>query len=455
MSKIVVFLGIVILIFLSACKTAENEEDQENPDLIRNEHILAKTLLHTQLISIPSIMSMSYAEMRDSLISKLDEKSGNSVSFLQKLSDKELCQGALMYKFLLEAGVHSPQQLLTMTLDDFRNVVIEQNGKNTGISLSQLQAYGNNENLKIAYNWWFYNNVQIKQIIDKLNNVSGSNPTFDLKDSDKNGMDVLRIVKADEAYVYLGVYHSMSNENHFKLYLAGSNDLKNWIKITELGDRSHQGDIKKWGTGYLVVNEQDPVQGSNSIQIRYYSSYTNLIENKPANVKSIPQTFSTLAEGTPDIQMIEGSSPSDSHILLGYHFYDNGIRDQLAFGILQNFSNWRTWKDVISNQNIQEMGFSGNIGGRSGFNHFGNFVLQEAQINAGDWGSWRFLLGNGAFYYQLQPVTPKKSVSFANPGVAFIGSNSFAITGFMHSAGNKEGERGELLYTIDFGFENL
>ena len=250
MSKIVASLGIVILIFLSACKTAENEEDQEIPDLIRNEHILAKTLLHTQWISIPSIMSMSYAEMRNSLISKLDEKSGDSASSLQKLSDKDLCRGALMYKFLLEAEFRSPQQLLTMTLDDFQNAVIEQNGKNTGISLAQLQAYGKNENLKIAYNWWFYKNAQTKQIIDKLNNVSGSNPTFDLKDNDKNGMDVLRIVKADEAYVYLGVYYAMANENHFKLYLAGSNDLKNWVKITELSDRSHQGDIKKWGTGY-------------------------------------------------------------------------------------------------------------------------------------------------------------------------------------------------------------
>jgi hypothetical protein len=272
---------------------------------------------------------------------------------------------------------------------------------------------------------------------------------FTKKDNQNKGMDVLRIVKADEVYVYLGVYHAMENDNQFKLYLAGSNDLKSWTKITELGDRSHQGDIEKWGKGYLVANEQDPVQGSNNIQIRYYPSYSSLIANKPTSVKSIPQTFSTLAEGTPDIRKIEGNSPSDSHIFLAYHYYDNGIRDQLAVGILQNFSNWRTWKDVISNQNIQEMGFNGNIGGRSGFDHLGNYLIQEAQITPNDWGSWRFLFGDGAFYYLLQPVTPLKSISFANPGVALVDTNTFAITSFMHSAGNKNGERGELLYTID------
>lgn len=453
MRRVVIVIGFAMLAIMSACKTNEIKDDEEIPDLIRNEHVLAKTLLHTEWISVPSIMSMPYAELRSSFISQLDERCNITTSSLQKLNDIDLCWGALMYKFLLEAGFGSPQQLKMMSLDDYRNTIIDLNAKNTGLSLTELQVKSNDRNLSIAYNWWFSKNSQTKQLIDKITNVAGSHPSFDLKDSENKGMDVLRIVKADEAYVYLGVYHSMANENQFKLYLAGSNDLKSWVKITELGDRSHQGDIKKWGNGYLVANEQDPVQGSNNIQIRYYSSYENLIVNNPANVKSISQTFSTLAEGTPDIQKIEGSNPSNSHIVIGYHFYDNGIRDQLAVGILQNFTNWRTWKDVISNHNIQEMGFTGNIGGRSGFSQLGDYVLQEAQITPGDWGSWRFLFGNGAFYYKLQPATPLGSVSFANPGVALIGANSFAITGYMHSAGNKDGERGELIYTIDLNLK--
>lgn len=263
-------------------------------------------------------------------------------------------------------------------------------------------------------------------------------------------MDVLRIVKADEVYTYLGVYHSMVSTNQFKLFLAGSNDLINWTFIAELGDRAHQGDIEKWGNGYLVANEQDPIQGSNNVQIRYYSSYTNLIANNPSNSKSISRSFSSFAEGTPDIRKVEGSRPSSSNIVIGYHFYENGIRDQQAIGILSNFSEWRTWLDVISNYNIQQMGFKGNIGARSGFNHLGNYTLQEAQIISGDWSSWRILFGDGAFYYTLQPKTPSGSSSFANPGIAPIGNNAFAVTSFMPSQGNKNGEIGELLFTVQF-----
>lgn len=234
------------------------------------------------------------------------------------------------------------------------------------------------------------------------------------------------------------------------LRLAGSNDLKVWNYITDLGDRSHQGDIKKWGNGYLVANEQDPVEGSNNMRIRFFSSYANLIANQAENDMSIPHTFSSLAEGTPDIRTIIGDDPATSHIVIGFHYYDNGVHDQNAIGILYHFSNWRAWKDVISNYNIQFMGYNGNIGGRSSFSSNGNYVLQEAQITSNDWSSWRFLLGDGAFYYTLHPITPKGSTSFANPGIAPIGSDKFVVTSFMPTEGNQSGERGDLLYVVDF-----
>jgi hypothetical protein len=234
------------------------------------------------------------------------------------------------------------------------------------------------------------------------------------------------------------------------LHLAGSNDLKTWHYITDLGDRSHQGDIKKWGNGYLIANEQDPVAGSNNIRIRFFSSYATLITNTATNDLSIPRTFSTSAEGTPDIRTIIGDEPSTSHIVIGFHYYDNGVRDQNAIGILYHFTSWRAWEDVISNYNIQLMGYAGNIGGRSGFTSQGNYVIQEAQKISNDWSSWRLLLGDGAFYYTLNPVTPKGSTSYANPGIALIGSDKFALTSFMPTEGNQSGERGELLYTVDF-----
>ncbi|MDD3079930.1 MAG: hypothetical protein PHH37_12625 [Paludibacter sp.] len=418
--------------------------------MTENENILAKTFLYTAWLSVPDIMSKPYSDLRNTLITQVKNRCKDSLSSLQALSDDDLAWSALMCKFLRDAGRDSVD-LSNLTLDDYRNTVITLNNQNTDRSISTLQSYSNARNLNIAYQWWFEQNEFIQFKIDQLNSITASNAFFDMKDNQSTGMDVLRIVEADEAsYKYLGVYHSQISSNHFVLRLAGSNDLKVWHYITNLGDRSHQGDIKKWGDGYLVANEQDPVEGSNNIRIRFFSSYANLITNNAANDMSVPHTFSSTAEGTPDIRTIVGDDPVTSHIVIGFHYYDNGVHDQNAIGILYHFTNWRAWKDVISNYNIQLMGYNGNIGGRSSFYSNGNYVLQEAQITSNDWSSWRFLFGDGAFYYTLNPVTPKGSTSFANPGIAPIGSDKFVVTAFMPTEGNQSGERGDLLYLVDF-----
>lgn len=453
MKDILCFVIAVSLLIIGCSKanTVNDNDTFHTASLVKNENILAKTLLYTGWSTVPAIMSMPYQDLRNSLISNLDNKCNNPLSSLQEMSDYELAWSSLMYKFLLDSETNTASELLAMSMVDYRNTIIALNASNTNYTKSRLQDFANNKNLNIAYGWWFRQNSLTKLKIDKFNNIAGSNPTFNMKDSQGKGMDVLRVVKADETYTWLGVYHSMVSDGHFKLYLAGSNDLKSWTYITELGDRAHQGDIKKWGSGYLVANEQDPTQGSNNVQVRYYSSFANLIVNNPSENKSISRSFSGLAEGTPDIRKVEGSNPSDSHILIGYHYYDNGIRDQQAFGILHNFSDWRTWKDEISNYNIQEMGYMGNIGGRSGFMHNGNYVLQEAQVTSGDWSSWCLLFGDGAFYYTLNTTTPLGSTSFANPGIALVsGTNTFAVTSFLPSQGNKNGETGELLYSVQF-----
>ncbi|KOH45445.1 hypothetical protein NC99_17510 [Sunxiuqinia dokdonensis] len=441
-------LFVFSLCFAGCSKESDDPLQEEVP--AKNENVLAKTLLYTDWASAATVMSMSYVDMRNTLISDLDSRCEDAPSFLQQMDDVDLCWGAMMYKFFLDADIFSAQQLADMTLEEYRTSIIDLNATKTVFSVSELQKKNNIRNLSIAYSWWFYQNTSSKQKIEQLNNVAIAEPSFDMKDDKGRVMDVLRIVKADESYTYLGVYHSMASTNEFILYLAGSNDLKNWINITELGDRSHQGDIKKWGNGYIVANEQDPIQGSNNIRVRYYASYVDLAEDKPTNDKTISQTFSNLAEGTPDIRKIEGFVPSSSHIVIGYHYYDNGIRDQQAFGILTDFSNWRTWKDEVSNFTIQEMGYKGNIGGRSAFSHDGDYVLQEAQITSGDWSSWRILFGNGAFYCTLQPQTPLGSASFANPGITPIESDKFVVTSFLPSQGNRSGEIGELVYIVQF-----
>lgn len=444
-TQIVILLS--FLIFISSCLKETDRTDSEIMPLIKNENILVKTLLFMDWSSLSSIMSSSYQEKRNLLITKLDEKCATSLNVFQSMPDIDLCWSVMTYRFLLDYG-YEPERLSSMTLDDFRNTLVELNVTNNGNSRKTYESMKIDRNLKIAYQWWFTTDTATKNIIEHLNNVKDGNPVYGLKDNQGITMDVLRITKADEVYVYLGVSHAMVSDGRFKLYLSGSNDLIHWTRITELGDRSHQGDIEKWGDGYLIANEEDLIQGSNNIRIRYYSSYNDLSLNIPSFDKSIPRSLAPTAEGTPDIQRIEGGSPDNSHILIGFHYYENNVHDQQAFGILKDFSDWKVWIDVLSNQQIQEMGFLGNIGSRNSFTFGGSYVLLEAQLTPHDWSSWRILLGNGAFYYPLKLTTTLRSTSFANPGITQVGNNSFVITSFMPSQGKKIEETGELLYRI-------
>lgn len=444
------FLLLLCILFISQVKgsaLSPNLKATESQD----EDILAHVFLYTKWLSISDIMSRPYSDLRNTLIASMDGKCNNSLASIQALGDEDLSWAALMYYFLKEKEAYSTTQLLNMSIEDYRNTIITLNNQHTSNTLSQLQSYSNAQNLNIAYQWWFKSNSNFIETFNALNNISGSNPQFDKKDNRGTNMNVMRIALADETtYKYLSVYHYQVSSNHFELALSGSNNLTDWTFINTLGDRSHQGDIKKWGNGYLLVNEQDPVEGSNNIRVRYYSNYLSLAANNASYDYSITRNFSTLAEGTPDIQAIEGDTPSTSQIVIGFHYYNNGVKDQLATGILYHFSNWRAWKNEISNYNISTMNYAGNIGGRSVFTHNSNFVLQEAQQASNDWSSWHLLLGDGAFYSTLTPTTPKGSLSFANPGIADIGGGNFAVSTFLPTEGNQDGEKGELLYKINF-----
>lgn len=415
-----------------------------------NENILSKSLLLNKWRSAADLYSMSYNDMRNTIIVEMNNRTSDPVSLLQNLSDYDLAYVSLMYRFLFDSGTKSVVELASMSTEDFRNTLIVVNSNNTNYLIPDLQGFDNAKNLRIAYGWWLP--LDLSDEIAALNTCNTGSTNFDLKDDQNRSIEVLRVVKANETdYTYLGVYHGMVAPNHFKLYLAGSNDLKNWTYINSLGDRAHQGDIEKWGNGYILANEQDVIEGSNNIQVRYYSSYQDLKNNYASSSVSLPRLFAPSAEGTPDIRQISGTVPGNSRIYIGFHYFDNNNVDLQAFGVLNNFQNWRGWKDEIANYNVTEMGFTGNIGARSSF-YSGDTqnVILEAQTQKNTWEGWRLLLGDGGFYTQLNPQTPKGSTSFANPGIADFGNGNFGITSYLPTEGNQIGEIGQMLNVVSF-----
>jgi hypothetical protein len=412
----------------------------------QNECVLVKTLMLNDWFSISEIHKGSYETFFNRLVSEIVDRTAIPKNKLLKLSDEELSSIALTYRFLLDSKIKSIGALKLMSQQDLLQILIKINKEQIIKINSEFEFLSMDENLKIAYQWWLP--LKNAPLILQINEIDVNKSHFQVKDNHGFATEVLRIVKADEVdYKYLGVYHSMISTNHFELYLAGSNDLKTWMRITNLGNRSHQGDIKKWGTGYVLVNEEDKVEGANNIRVRYYASYNKLRINAPEYSTGLTRQFSKYAEGTPDIREIKGDSPENSHLLIGFHYFNKGDVDYQAIGILKNFTNWKAWKDDISNKNIIAMGFKGNIGARSSFKSFDKtFVLQEAQLEKHDFSKWRLLIGDGAFYTQLNLKTPKGAISFANPGVTEMGEEEFVITTFLPSEGNRRQEKGQLLY---------
>ena len=416
----------------------------------QNESVLVKTLLLNKWLSVPKIHKSSYCTLRHNLISKIVDRTAIPEKKLIRLPDEELSSIALTYGFFLKSEIKTIKTLKLMSRQELLQILIQINKEQTTYSTSYLKDFSMEENLRIAYQWWLPQ--KNASLITHINEIAIDKASFQVKDNHQRATEVLRIVKADEDdFKYLGVYHSMISRNHFKLYLAGSNDLKFWTRITSLGDRLHQGDIKKWGNGYLLVNEEDKKEGSNNIKVRFYESYKDLCANQSKNNISLSRTFSSFAEGTPDIREIHGKNPEDSHLLLGFHYFNNKDVVYQAIGILKDFKYWKTWKDIITNKNIIEMGFKGNIGGRYSFNNLGQtYVLQEAQIKKNDFSTWRLLIGADAHYTKLNIKTPKGSQSFANPSITKNENDVFVISTFLPTEGNKKQENGQLIYTFKY-----
>merc|ERR1712038_1968918 len=252
-----------------------------------------------------------------------------------------------------------------------------------------------------------------------------------------------------------GVYHTMASPNHLNLQLAGSNNLANggsWEFIKEIETDGHQGDIVKWGQGYLVAFEEDKMNGKNNIGLKYYDSYEHLIGNEYSFRKSIGTSLhETGVEGTPDIRKVIGNSPLDGTIVIGFHYYDQDV-DRLAMGVLQNGRDWKAWKDGLSEYNLRQMDYCGNIGSRKSFVHKGVYkeghllTLQGTQRTKGDWSSWKVMLGHGGYYSQVDISTPKRSKAFANPSITVLAGGEYVVTLFVPTEGNRPSEVGEALY---------
>ena len=414
----------------------------ETTDLKSEKDLLISILIHSKWSDFNSIIKLSTAELRAILISELNIRTNENINILSSNTNIELSTFCLIYTFLKTAAVRTESKLQEMFLIDLRNTLIIENEKHLNKNINTLQALTTKKLVQLGYSWYLpktYNNFINFNFSQRSTKPSRSK--FKLKDDLRRRMNVIKIVKTNEScphkYPYLGLYHVRVSEDNFNLQLAGSNDLFNWNFITEIDKNAHQGDIVKWNDGYLVAYEEDKIQGANNIALKYYTDYDSLISNHSTYDKHLNTSIHRFGvEGTPDIRNFSGESPTNGNIQIGFHYYDGTI-DKLAMGVLQNGETWTTWKDTLSEINLRDMNFKGNIGSRKGFQYQDELLtLQEARFVKGDWSTWKIMLGLNGYYTEVLISTPKGSKSFANPSITEIDTNKYAISLFLPTEGN-------------------
>ena len=87
------------------------------------------------------------------LIVELSKHSTDPIASMQARGRQELAWSGLLYLWLLEAKVRTPQQLAQMSLAAQRNTTIVENHNHTGKTIGDLQHLNNWQLTELAYGW--------------------------------------------------------------------------------------------------------------------------------------------------------------------------------------------------------------------------------------------------------------------------------------------------------------
>ena len=308
-------------------------------------------------------------------------------------------------------------------------------------------------------------NLEVIYVQDNAQDIMGlledvtaaSDYRYDAKDDKGSGLDGIKIIENPNGG-YLGVYHSFIGER-VDVRLAASTDLINWTYVTTLEPDASQPTIAYHAPtgGYLVAFEKHKA-GMGNVKFEYYSNIDNLFAANPSKTYDAPRTLSSLNEGTPNIYNINSDL---SEIVVGFHYYWQGIVDKVAKGWLTDLLGqdpmWITQAQTFYNGELQVKGVDGNIGDRDHGWLFGSeYNLQEGQLINGDWGSWRQWLYDYATYdFTLLDIkTHKGSTAFGNGTFTVLkcpnGNNGVVVTYFLFSEGAASGEAGELIFYTEY-----
>lgn len=93
----------------------------------------------------------------------------------------------------------------------------------------------------------------------------------------------------------------------------------------------------------LMAYEVTGTPRGDYLRLRYYESVLHLKNGQVKDEHDIDRSFSISCEGTPSFESVTivNGNIRDSEISMRFHFYEEMVKDQLAWGTLSNWSDWK------------------------------------------------------------------------------------------------------------------
>ena len=274
---------------------------------------------------------------------------------------------------------------------------------------------------------------------------------YGARDDAGRSLDCLKVQQASPGQ-YLGVSHT-DEGGVLNVYLSTSDDLLTWTVVRRLDTDASQPTLEPDGAGgWLFADEVTRSEGGNFLRLRHFPSTEALLHGRFDRQFEPPNTLAARggAQGTPHLFDVRLAPDVDHSVIhVGFHYFEG--RDLQASGVLTDFSGWSARPRPDLDALFPDA--AGNVGDRDFFSFEGRpYAVHEAQLAAGDWGSWRVWVRDRRddSVTPLAVRTHGESVGFGNPTVTSLllpdGRPGLVVTYFVFSPGAAPREQGALVF---------
>jgi len=163
-------------------------------------------------------------------------------------------------------------------------------------------------------------NLTTRELIEVFENVTNASAyRYNSEDDQNCRLDTIKIIDNPEGG-YLGVYHSLVNQD-FQVRLATSTDMLNWMFTRTIENSASQLTIAEAPNGAYIVAFEEHLPNERHLKFHYYPNLQSLLTGIGYSEQSAELMLGkkTKLEGTPNIYNVT-INDSEMLVCVGFHY---------------------------------------------------------------------------------------------------------------------------------------